>query len=286
MEKALSNRAFYVEKMNLVKEYIHNHLDEKIAIEVLAEISCFSPFHFHRISKALLGEPIGKYIIRIRLEAASKMIRYSNLSLKDIAYSIGFETPSSLSKAFKNYFGISPSAYRKDKLYHIKPEKKMTEKLNIKKPKIVTLEDKDCIYYRLTGAYQNLDYAGAWTRLWQEVKTQQLFTAGMEHIGLPYDDPNVTDPDKIRYDACLVIHKDAKPSAEVGVKQLKGGEFVSFLYQGPYTNLSLVYDYIYNDWLLNNDYELRDELGRELYKNNPDRTEESKLKTEIFIPIQ
>lgn len=286
MTQKQTNREFYQQRLHLIVEYIHNNLDSRIDIKTLAEISCFSPFHFHRISRALLGEPIGAYISRTRLEAAAKMIRYTTVSVEEIAYSVGYETPSSLSKAFKNHFGSSPSNYRKDKNYTIKSKNSMETTVQIKKPKIVNTEDKNCIYYRLQGAYQTLDYGLAWATLWNEVKAQKLFTAGMEHIGLPHDDPNVTEDDKIRYDACLVIHKDAKSSGEIGTKKLKGGTFAIFHYQGSYANLPQVYNHIFNEWLMDNEYELRDESVREKYLNNPEKTEEAKLKTEIYLPIK
>lgn len=286
MTQKQTNKAFYEQKLNLIVEYIHNHLDSKIDIKILAEISHFSPFHFHRISRALLGEPIGAYISRTRLETAAKTIRYTSLGMEDIAYGVGFETPSSLSKAFKSHFGISPTAYRKDKFYTIKTMITMETTLNIKKPKIISVEDKQCLYFRMQGAYNTLDYGSAWEKLWGEVKTQKLFTAGIEHLGLPHDDPNITEDNKIRYDACLVIHKDAKPIGDIGVKTLKGGKFATFLYQGSYTYFPEVYNYIFNEWLLNNDYELRDEPVREKYISNPERVEEHKLKTEFYLPIK
>jgi AraC family transcriptional regulator len=286
MRTKQTNKEFYTEKLNVIIEYINNNLDKKIAINELARLSNFSPFHFHRIVRALLSEPIGSYITRTRLEQAAKMIRYSSSSIEEIAYSVGYESPSSLSKQFKNYFGISPSAYRKIKIAHIKPIKIMDSNLKIKKPKIVLLEGKQCLFNRMQGEYQLLDYGNAWAKLWSVVKTQKLFTAGIEHIGISYDDPQVTDNNKIRFDACLVIHKDAKPDGEVGVKTLNGGKFAMFHYTGSYKCLSDVYNYIFNDWLLNNEYELRDEPVREKYRNNPDKTEESKLKTEIYLPIK
>ncbi len=281
-----SNISFYSARVNAVIDYIDNHLDGKIEIKTLAEISCFSPFHFHRISRALLGEPIGKYISRMRLETAAKMLRYSKLPIEDIAFNVGFETPSSLSKAFKAHFGISPNGYRKDKSFTIKTMNIMKITLNIKPPKIENVEDKTCLYLRLQGAYQTLDYATAWKTLWEQVKTQKLFTKGIQHFGLPYDDPNVTDEDKIRYDACLIIHKNAKPNRDVGVKTLNSGKFAVFLYQGSYKFFADVYNYIFNDWLLNTDYELRDEPVRERYISHPDRVAEEKLKTEFYIPIK
>lgn len=162
----------------------------------------------------------------------------------------------------------------------------MSTKLDIKKAKIVTLEEKQTIYVKLQGSYQNLDFSSAWEKLWEIVKAQKLFTAGIEHIGISYDDPNITDADKIRYDACLVIHKEAKAEGDIGTKTLKKGKFAMFHYTGSYKKLSEVYDYIFNEWLLNNAYELRDEPVREKYRNNPKRTDESKLKTEIYLPIK
>jgi len=286
MKPKKTTKAYYQEKLNRITTYIHNNLDTKIELKTLAELSHLSPFHFHKISRALLGEPIGTYIVRTRLETAAKMIRHTTLPIEGIAYSVGYETPSSLSKAFKNHFGTTPGNYRKDITFKIKTIHIMQTSLIIKKPKIVTVEDKSCIYYSMTGAYNTMGYGSAWAALWQEVKTQKLFTAGIEHIGLPHDDPNVTEENNIRYDACLVIHKNAKPSGNIGAKTLKGGKFSVFHYQGSYANFPQVYNHIFNTWLLENDYVLRDETVREKYLNNPDKTEESKLKTEIYLPIE
>ncbi|MBC3759126.1 AraC family transcriptional regulator [Hyunsoonleella sp. SJ7] len=287
MKPKQDNKSFYAERLNVIIEYINNHLEERIDIKTLADLSHFSPFHFHRISRALLGEPIGKYISRMRIETGAKLLRYSNEPVENIAYSVGFETPSSFSKAFKSHLGISPSEYRKNKSFSIIKSNIMeTPTLNIKTPKIQEIEDKKCLYLRMQGAYQNLDYAGAWEKLWEQVKAQKLFTKGIQHIGLPHDDPQVTDEDKIRYDACLIIHKDAKPTGDIGVKTLKGGKFAVFLYQGSYKYFAEVYDHIFNEWLLDSEHELRDEPVRERYISHPDRVAEEKLKTEFYVPIK
>ncbi|RZN82891.1 MAG: AraC family transcriptional regulator [Winogradskyella sp.] len=281
-----TSKHIYQEHLNTIIEYIHNHLDSKIDIAHLAELSHFSPYHFHRITRALLGEPIGAYITRIRLETAAKMLRYSKHSVEEIAYNVGFETPSSLSKAFKNHFGISPTQHRNRKQLVIKTANIMTTELNIKKPKIQELKNQMCLYYSMQGDYQKLDYPMAWQKLWGEVKAQKLFTKGIQMLGLPHDDPSVIDSNKTRYDACLIIHKDAKPNGDVGVKELKGGKFAVFLYQGSYKHFAEVYNYMFNDWLLQTDYELRDAPVRERYISNPERVAEEKLKTEFYIPIK
>ena len=286
MSKRHSNKQYYIERLNRVTEFINNNLDSKLTLKQLSDLSHFSSFHFHKITRALLKEPIGTYITRLRLEKAAQMLQYSHDPIEHIAYNVGYETPSSLSKKFKHHFGVSPTDYRNGKVKTIKKSNAMDIKLNIKKAKIITLEKQQAIFTKLQGHYETLDYSIAWKKLWSVVKSQKLFTAGIEHIGVSYDDPNITEADKIRYDACLVVHKEARPEGEVGIKTLNGGKFAMFHYTGSYKNLSYVYNYVFNEWLLNSEYELRDEPVREKYRNNPQRTEESKLKTEIYLPIK
>ncbi len=282
-----STRDEYVKRINRVMEYINNHLDESMNLEKLSEISHFSPFHFHRIFKAFQQETLAAYITRIRVETAARLLRYSETPIEAIAYHVGYEVPSSLSKAFKQFYNLSPAAYRADKNHTIIMKSTTVNiPLNLKAPKIRELETKNAIYIRLTGKYADLDFAGTWGRLWNFVKEQRLFSAGIEHIGIYHDDPNITESEKLRSDVCLVIHKPAQPKGEIGVKEIAGGQYAVFLYQGPYSNLGLVYDTIFSQWLPESGCELRNVPMFEKYGNNPDSTEPEKLKTEIYIPIQ
>ena len=107
-----TTREEYQKCVNAVVDYINLHLGEEIDLKSLAKISHFSPFYFHRIMKAFLGEPIGTFIVRTRTESAARLLRYSDLPIADIAYRIGYSSPSSLSKVFKQFYGISPNEYR------------------------------------------------------------------------------------------------------------------------------------------------------------------------------
>ncbi|MDR1120142.1 MAG: AraC family transcriptional regulator, partial [Dysgonamonadaceae bacterium] len=125
------------------------------------------------------GEPVGTYIIRIRVETAAHLLRYSEMPVSEIAYRTGYDTPSSLSKVFRMLYQISPSEYRNNKNFTIMRPVQLNENLNLKAPKILTLEPKQVIYLKLTGNYQTLDFCGAWSRLWQFVKENKLFSAGI-----------------------------------------------------------------------------------------------------------
>ena len=274
----------YVQRINKVVAYINNHLDETLDLKTLANEAALSDFHFHRIFKALKGEAIGGYITRLRLEATARLLRYTALTIEEIAFNIGYETSASLSKTFKKQYGISPTEYRTNKDTYIMKKEIINPNLALKAPKIVTLEPKNLIYVALTGAYGSLDYGKAYEQLWAVIKAQKLFTKGIEPICISYDDPKITEGSLQRSDVCLAIHKSATPQEEVSCKTLAGGKYAVFFYQGSYENLSQVYDTAVR-WVIDRQYTLREEPFFEKYLNDARRTPKEKLKTEIYIPI-
>lgn len=274
----------YIQRINKVVAYINNHLDETLDLKTLSNEAALSDFHFHRIFKALKGEAIGGYITRLRLEATARLLRYTALTIEEIAFNIGYETLASLSKAFKKQYGISPTEYRTNKDTYIMKKEIINPDLALKAPKIVTLEPKNLIYVALTGAYGSLDYGKAYEQLWAVIKAQKLFTKGIESICISYDDPKITEGSLQRSDVCLAIHKPATPQEEVSCKTLAGGKYAVFFYQGSYENLSQVYDTAVR-WVIDHQYTLREEPFFEKYLNDARRTPKEKLKTEIYIPI-
>lgn len=281
-----NTREEYLKRINLLTEHINAHLAEELDLSRLAEMCMFSPYHFHRIAKAFLGEPLGSYINRLRVESATRSLRYTDSSIQDIAYGVGYDSPSSFNKVFKQYYGISPSEFRNNKIFVLMERPINNTELNLKKPKIQEVEEKTAIYIRLIGNYSELDFGGAWQRLWGCVKEQKLFSAGIEHIAVYHDDPQLTEADKLRTDICLVVRKPATAQGEIGVRNIGGGKYAIFLYQGPYENLSAVYDHIFGQWLPESGFTLRSSPCMEKYVNNPETSAPNKLKTEIYVPVE
>lgn len=275
----------YQKCVNTVVEYINLHLGEEIDLKSLARISNFSPFYFHRIMKAFLGEPIGTFIVRTRTEAAARLLRYSDVPIADIAYRIGYSSPSSLSKVFKQFYGISPLEYRNNKKFVIMRPAIIKPDLELKK-EIKNIPARNVIYIRLTGDYKLNDYGGTWGRLWQFVKEQNLPMGECTPYCIYHDDPKVTPTNKLRTDVCMLLSVTATPKGDVGFKQLPAGRYATFLYKGPYDNLQAVYDTIYSKYLPEMECTLRDEASGELYLNDPSCTAPEELLTEIYIPIE
>lgn len=277
---------FYAERVNIVIEYINEHLHEQLDIKKLAQISHFSPYHFHRIIRVFLGESLGAYVSRTRVETGAKLLRYSHHSIEEIAYNVGFETPSSFSKAFKKYFNISPSYYRANKAFTKQTIIKPIYTMPLHEPKIIERKDCIAIYIRLIGVYGSHDYASTSKKLWAYIGKHNLYGPQLETIGISHDDPRVTEGIKCRYDACVAVHKPVKPEGDIGVKTIPGGKFAVFLHKGSYIKLQETFDAIFSKWIFENDIELRNAPIMEKYINNPYETpNEEDLLTEIYLPI-
>lgn len=278
----------YQQRVNKVLHYINTHLDEDMDIGKLAELSNFSPFHFHRIMRAFLNEPLKSYIGRIRMEKAALLIQSTDLSMTDIAFKLGYDVPSSFNKAFKKQFGVSPSDYKEDytelnSMNYLKLTK-MESKLNVK-PKIKELKTKNVIYVNSIGDYGGQGTEDAWNAVCGFAENKRLFGRYTEFIGISHDDPNVTDSEKLRYDACVAVDKEILPEGRVGVKTIEGGKYAMFMHKGPYSGFQELYDYIYGVWLPDSEFELRDLPCFEKYLNTPDKTKPVNLKTEVYIPV-
>lgn len=278
----------YHERINKVLMYISEHLEEKMELSKLAEISSFSPYHFHRIMRAYLNEPLGEFIIRLRLDKAAAQLEYSEQSPTEIAYNCGYDVPSSFNKAFKKRFGISPGEYRAGQR-SIKLEN-LVINLNITvmelKPKIKEIKEKNVIYIRSIGDYNGEQTGQTWEKVCDFAQKKRLFGFKTEMIGISHDDPNITETDKLRYDACITVRKEVDPEGEVGFKAIAGGRYAIFEHRGPYSKFNETYNAIYKKWLPESNEKLRDLPCFEKYLNDPNKVKPEKLLTEIYIPIE
>src|SRR4051812_42622757 len=104
---------FYRRRINQVIDHLNDNMDRSVALEELASVACFSPFHFHRVFVAVMGETVNAFTNRQRNEKAARLLRFSQKSIAEIAIECGFSSTATLSRLFKQYFGVSPGHYRK-----------------------------------------------------------------------------------------------------------------------------------------------------------------------------
>lgn len=94
--------------------FINEHFCEQISLEEMAEKANMSLYHFTRIFTRETGFTPHQYLINTRISAAKFMLKSSEASIKDIAFSIGFNSESSFCSTFKKWEQVTPSQYRSD----------------------------------------------------------------------------------------------------------------------------------------------------------------------------
>jgi len=94
--------------LSLVKEYIHNHLQQDLRLDEIAAIAQLSPYYFLRLFKQSMGITPHQYILQCRLNQAKHLLQHSNLSIAEIAARTGFCDQSHLTRYFKRIMGVTP----------------------------------------------------------------------------------------------------------------------------------------------------------------------------------
>jgi AraC family transcriptional regulator len=273
----------YQKRIKKVLAFIEAHVDEEIALEKLAEVACFSPYHFHRVFSGMVGESVKSYIRRLKLERAACQLLFTHQLVTEIAFTAGYDSLEAFTRAFQELFEKSPSRYREEerelRLTHILTFESEVINMQAEIRKVPKMKIA-CV--RHVGPY-----------LACEPAVKKLFSCKSipygphtKFIGICYDDPAITEPEKIRYDACLTVPDDFQPTEGFEVREVGGGKYAVTRHPGSYENLSQTYGALIGKWIVQNGYELRPEPPFEIYINNLKDTKPQDLITEIYIPIK
>ncbi len=102
----------YVERVNRAIDHVVSHLAEPLNLKAVSRAALLSPFHFHRVFRALVGETLAEFVKRLRLERALVMMSHGRKrSLTQIALACGFSSSSDFSRCFKQRYGAPPSRF-------------------------------------------------------------------------------------------------------------------------------------------------------------------------------
>jgi len=261
--------------MNRVLDHIDRHLDQPLDLAALAAVAHFSPYHFHRLFAAWMGETLGDYLRRRRLEVAALMLAGKRQTpVLTVALEVGFGSGEALARAFKLHFGQSPSAWRRATPQRWaaelqarfrnpgQAERKPDQAPDATWPEhgrshpqeerpmqvsIQQLPATRVAYMRHIGPY-GPDVA----RFWSETFLPWRAAQGLEQaacFGIGHDDPSVARPDKCRYDACVAVPADFKAAAAVSLAELPGGRYAVARFEGRGSDISRAWTELLRDWL-------------------------------------
>jgi AraC family transcriptional regulator len=271
----------YYKSISRVLEYLHTHMDENSDINMLSDIAHISPYHFHRIFKAIIGENSGAYQLRLRMEYVAMQLRSGNKTLEQLAFETGYAGASALSKAFKKYYGTAPVLYRSISDVQIK------RKVKVVKYKIII---KDISPFTVIGTpvedgEQEVSCGRAWGAVETYAREKSVLCNSPETIGLSFDGHDRTIQGRHLYYACLTVSRPFMADDPFSCHTFEGGIYAVFMMKGSYRHLTDLYRFIYFEWLPLSSYTIRKGLIFEKYLDNPLAVQEKSVRTEIYLPV-
>jgi len=290
----------YRQRINQVIDYLNDNLDRPVSLEELASVAFFSPFHFHRIFVAMMGETVKAFTSRMRNEKAARLLKFSKKSITEIAAECGFSSNATLSRLFKQYFAVSPRQYRKgEKIknskirkdlqpiieYHCELKQQELEKLF--PVQIKQLTERRIAYIRVTDAFREGVVISAFAKLVSWAKDVGLYES--ETIfGMSKDDPEVTPKEKYRYEACITLPDNFKVSShdQVQTTVLPACKYAFTGVSGDINLVATGINYLFDNWLINSDYECETQAGLEVFLDKENICNWSHFDLNIGIPVK
>ncbi len=270
----------YSGRIQRVVDYLAEHLDETLELEVLARVAHFSPYHFHRIYRGLLGETVNDTVRRLRLQRAAIDLLDRELSVDRAARRAGYASQAAFTRAFRAEYGEPPARYRGARRV---AEIDQATTLDLYGVEIVERSNLRVAAIQHRGDYQLT--TNAFERLMTIAATTQLFTLETRTIGIYHDDPASVPQDQLRSTACITVPDDWIPSGELGEAHIEGGRYAKIVHRGPYPELKTAYDWLYQTWLPRSAEEPRNLPCLEEYLNNPRNVPAKDLETAVLMPL-
>jgi len=303
-------RSEYERRMNRVLDHIDRNLDAQLDLPALADIANFSRYHFHRIFAGWMGETVGDYVRRRRLEVAAHKLAAGGTVL-EVALSTGFGSGEAFARAFKLRFGSTPTEWRNST-----PERTaaflaaQNSNLNqanskygqagdgtngehgfsnnpfgemIMEVNIIDMPPARIAYRRHIGPY-----GPAVGQFWAQSVMPWMLGHGLGEAvcyGIGHDDPSVTPADKCRYDACVEIPAGFEPGGQFSVANLPGGRYAVTRYNGPPRDIGPVWNRLMKEWLPSSGLQCDERPCFERYESLATQTDGS-FTCEICIPVK
>jgi AraC family transcriptional regulator len=280
----------YAVRFNRVFDYIEKHLDEELTVESLSQVANFSKFHFHRQFSDYTGVGVFRYVQLMRLKRASYRLSFSpEARIIDIALEAGFENPESFSRAFKNTFGQTPTAFRKAPdwahwhTHYMLPNGERKQNMDVS---IVNFDSARVALIEHRGSPALVNNTVTQFIAWRKASGQSPL-ASERTFGIAYDNPDTTEPEKFRFGICSTVQSDVAPN-DYGVVShtIPGGRCATVRHHGPHSRIGDSIYPLYRDWLPHSGEELRDFPLFFHYLNLMPDTPEHALITDIYLPLK
>lgn len=280
-------RVGYVARLNSVVDYIDTHLGEPLNFRALATVAHLSPWHFHRLFHAMMGESVAERVRRRRLEVAARLlVATPPVPVHAVALDTGFGSAAVFTRTFKLHFGVTPTAWRQGAhRTWIEGHRKQMHVIQRSLRKSHPMSDEtaagDCsivdmkvdlkrlpawrvAYLRHVGPYGSPGIE----RMWERFKGWALHNGLQEgglFVGVSHDSADIAMPAVCRYDACVTVDTMFRPRQDVGVQETPGGLHACTRFLGSSHDIYEAWLRFYSQWLPDSGYQPDDKPCIEVY---------------------
>ena len=294
----------YIKRINTILLFIDDNLDSGLSLEIIASVGSYSPFHFHRIFRAITNETLNSYITRKRIEkTASILLHQKNVSITELSLQYGFNSNSSFTKTFKKFYGISPSDFRKSSSKYSKirqAESKNGQENGLfeeyicsiryhvnwirmnAKIEIIELPKLDLAFITQIG-HEGL--GNAYGRLMQWAIPKGLLKEDSKMLTIYHDSFKITDPNKVRMSACLILKEKIKVDGEIGLTVIEKGKCIVGHFEIGINEFEKAWTGLFI-WMNENGFRKADRNPFEIYHNNFNEHPEKIAIVDFCIPVE
>jgi len=273
---------------------IQRHLDDPPDFRALAASAFVSPYHFHRIFSAMVGESPRELGRRLRLERAAYRLRDTDAAVADVAGEAGYETPEAFIKSFVAEFEVPPSAFRSSGraclgirarcgVHYVDGGFTVFHPVHRGGPDMkveaVEMPSQRVAAVRHVGPYWQI--GKAFGELMP--RAQALGVTGLG-VAAFLDDQEAVPEEELRSVAGVLVPLDAE-IGELDEFWLPGGRFLKTEYLGHPSGLPQAWARLYREHIPDGGYELRDEITFEVYVSAHDAAEPETMQTDLYAPI-
>jgi AraC family transcriptional regulator len=263
-QNAFAARNDYVERVNRAIDHIVANLAEPLRLEDVSAAAGFSPFHFHRVFKSLLGETLNQFVKRLRLERALFLMSHSPArSLTDIALHCGFSPSSDFSRSFRQHFGTAPSVFdlesfrssRREEFERVLSHQGAGHRFDTlpagENPdgfevRLRDLPARTVAYIRVLDPYREGVAQAACERLLAWAIARGI--ADGQWLGYMWDEPEIVALQDCRYDVALVVD-DVECGGEIGRFEFPPMRVAEVVLSGGIELEMRAIDWLYKTWL-------------------------------------
>ncbi len=286
----------YQRKLLTAIDYMEENLREELTLQSVSSMVGLSPYHFHRIFSAVLGESVTDYLRKRRLSEAARILISSDTPIMVLALESQFDSQESFTRAFKRMFGATPGQVRKRGRNQLLPIKPRTNKEMINhlsngvsmEPKIVQREREFVI--GMGGAFPEDSFLkiNAMWHLFLERKHEIKNQSAPYALGVCCPDlPGIAKgaDDMFVYVAGLPVKSLQEiPEGMVGC-ELPASRYAVFTHRGPVATVQQTIKYIWGTWAPKGEYTRKNSPDFELYDERFDPESESG-EFDIYVPIE